>query len=646
MKVEALVEDRVRATLRQSFEVSTLQQQQSANIDTTNQTITTEGFLYLMDTLKLKRPFNEIFTERIMQTIDDYQLSKVVHDAYQGIDPYYIRRILKQNQPNRPKVVILGSGWGAHALIKTIDATQYDIQVISPRHFFTFTPMLASSAVGSVEFQSICEPIRNVNPLIDYLEAAATEINFTEQSLQCVSVKCQGTACDIATFDIHYDYLVIAVGATVNTFNIKGVRDHCQFLKQIEDAINLRKAIANSFERANIPNQSEDDIYDALSFVIVGAGPTGVEFTSELRDWIEVEGRKYYGHLLKYVRITLVEAGETILPVFDKSLQEEALKKLTERATALVKDGYIPHEITHIKLRCGVKEVGDKVITFSNGEKLNYGFCVWAAGNGPVPFVLGAINKIPEQKDLQSKAKGRLVTDSWLRVKGVRNVLAIGDCSIDLDSPLPATAQVASQQGAYLGRLFSKGFNLSADPSVAPYRIRSLDGVTQSIIRTSSSSSSPPSSISEVNVDNQEEQSNVMMESVLSRYSDNADQTIAATITSSLIHQHPPRSPPNIRFISDKVGLGQLALSVENEKYDVDYAKPFQFLNLGILAYIGASQALAQIALDQKSFRGTGQVGFLLWRGIYWFKQVSWRNRALITLDWIKARLFGRTLGA
>lgn len=78
-----------------------------------------------------------------------------------------------------------------------------------------------------------------------------------------------------------------------------------------------------------MPNLSEEDIRDALSFVVVGAGPTGVEFTSELRDWVEVEGRRYFGHLLKYVRITLVEAGNAVLAVFDQRLQEEAMKKLT-----------------------------------------------------------------------------------------------------------------------------------------------------------------------------------------------------------------------------------------------------------------------------------------------------------------------------
>jgi NADH dehydrogenase FAD-containing subunit len=84
----------------------------------------------------------------------------------------------------------------------------------------------------------------------------------------------------------------------------------------------------------------------------------------------------------------------------------------------------------------------------------------------------------------------------------------------------------------------------------------------------------------------------------------------------------------------------------QDQQLLVEYAKPFQFLNLGALAYVGASKALAQISIDDRNVLGKGSLGFLLWRGVYWFKQVSWRNRVLIIVDWIKARLFGRDIGS
>jgi NADH dehydrogenase FAD-containing subunit len=406
-----------------------------------------------------------------MQSIDDFQLNEKTKEYKDmaKIDPLYyqLKRSIGQGR-KREKIVVLGTGWGSHSFLKTIDGTQYDITVISPRNYFLFTPMLAASAVGTVEFRSICEPIRNVNPLVDYLEATALGIDTAKKTVQCQSVKCVGTACEITDFEQEYDHLLIAVGAATNTFGIKGVRENCLFLKQIEDAANLRKAIAYCFERANIPGQSEEEKRSAVSFVVVGAGPTGVEFTSELRDWLENEGRKYYPKLLKYASIKLVEAGGAVLAVFDKTLQEEALTQLTQRDSRLVSEGLIDKELTTVLLRSGVKEVGDKFIELSTGDRVPYGFCVWAAGNGPLPLVLDVIDKVEAQKSAQDKARGRIVIDGWLRVAGAPNVYAIGDCTLQADTPMPATAQVASQQGAYLGRLFSKGFDMSVASPVPP----------------------------------------------------------------------------------------------------------------------------------------------------------------------------------
>jgi NADH dehydrogenase FAD-containing subunit len=261
-----------------------------------------------------------------VQSLDDAQVGRKIKDHAEKIK---LKTEIPKQVQTKEKIVVLGSGWGAHAFLKTVDSTKYDVTVISPRNYFTFTPMLAASAVGTVEFRSICEPIRNANELTSYVEASATEIDPERKVVSCQSIQCQGTACDFYDFDVPYDKLLVAVGATTNTFGIKGVREHCLFLKQVEDAGNLRRALAYCFERASIPSLSEEEIRAALSFVIVGAGPTGVEYTSELRDWLETEGRKYFPKLLKYAKITLIEAGSAVLAVFDEILQKDALKRLT-----------------------------------------------------------------------------------------------------------------------------------------------------------------------------------------------------------------------------------------------------------------------------------------------------------------------------
>jgi NADH dehydrogenase FAD-containing subunit len=527
-----------------------------------------------VDSLKSKRSYASIVVERLMQSWDDSEIAGRMknHRTRSSRNSGISASVSK-----REKIVVLGSGWGAHSFLKTVDAEKYEVVVVSPRNYFLFTPMLAASAVGTVEFRSICEPIRNANARADYLEATAVSVNSTAKTVSCLSVKCSGTSCSTADFDIPYDHLVVAVGATSNTFGIKGVRENCLFLKQIEDASSLRTAILSCFERANVPSMSEQERISALSFVVVGAGPTGVEFTSELRDFVECEGKKYYSQLLKYVRIRLVEAGDAVLPVFDKALQAEALRQLLNRKTSLISEGLIEKELTEVILKAGVREITGTSVLLSSGEEVEeipYGFCVWAAGNGPVPVVLDMIQTVDAQKTQQQKARGRLCVDSWQRVLGAEGVLSIGDCAFNPEAPLPATAQVASQQGAYLGRLFSKGYNLRA--AQIPFKV---NGVT------------------DVNV-----------------------------------------SP------SERLNLGELG--IRRSDTETVYAKPFQFLNLGILAYIGASEALAQVTVDDKNILGSGPVGYLLWRGIYWSKQVSWRNRVLVGVDWFKARVFGRDIGS
>ena len=185
-------------------------------------------------------------------------------------------------------------------------------------------------------------------------------------------------------------------------------------------------------------------------------------------------------------------------------------------------------------------------------------------------------------------------------MKGLKGVFALGDCSCIEDYPLPATAQVASQEGAYLGRLFNKGFEMETSAPLPPARKIEIQS--------------------------------------LADFSDN---------DSGNANQYSTE-----QYLSERMRLGQLGVQVESineggcsRDIAIELAKPFQFLNLGVLAYIGASQALAQINVNTAIIRSSGQLGFLLWRGIYWFKQVSWRNRILVYIDWCKAILFGRDLG-
>lgn len=176
----------------------------------------------------------QVFLERLGDTILDAKI-------------HYSRLFSKRpfSPVDGPRVVVLGTGWGAHSLVKIIDVSATkSVTVVSPRNFFFFTPLLSATAVGTIEFRSIVEPIRNANPFIDHFEAFAVDVDVESQLVRCVQGQRDGQRQENAIeFDVPYDILVVAVGETTATFNVPGARRHANFLKEITDARLLRRKI-------------------------------------------------------------------------------------------------------------------------------------------------------------------------------------------------------------------------------------------------------------------------------------------------------------------------------------------------------------------------------------------------------------------
>ena len=525
-----------------------------------------------LERAKMPRAYPLFLLEKALMLMEDV-VSKINFDDGSAAGS------MKRNA-KKERVVVLGTGWGAASFLKEIDMDLFDVTVISPRNYFLFTPMLAGASVGTVEYRSISEPVREINRNINYLEATATDIDPKSRKVTCQSVICEGTNCKIEDFEVEYDRLIVGVGAQTNTFGIPGVRENCCFLKQVDDARRIRNGIVNCFERANIPSLSEEEKRNVLTFAVIGAGPTGIEFASELRDFIEQDGPKYYPNLLKYVSIKVIEASNTVLAPFDKSLQEEAIAQFLKPTSALTDPrvaGLIPRDfqLTELLLESGVKEVTATTIYLNNDKEIPYGLSVWAAGVGPLPITLQTIdnlNDAKEQVDAQPIARGRLAIDSWCRVLGTDgSMFSLGDCSCDIANPLPATAQVASQQGEYLAKLFKKGNTNLVDEMGKLLPVMRKEG---------------------------------------------ENEQLSDKVTS-------------FAMLSDKI------------------AAPFQFLNLGILAYTGSGTALSQVQVtpdESTRLKGKGKIGFGLWRSVYLSKQVSGRNRALVLSDWVKMQIFGRDI--
>ncbi|KAI5297450.1 NADH:ubiquinone oxidoreductase [Ascosphaera atra] len=236
---------------------------------------------------------------------------------------------------NPPNMLHPGSGWGAVSLIKKLDTENYNVIVISPRNFFLFTPLLPSCTTGMIEHRSIMEPIRSIlrhkKASVMYYEAEATKIDYDSKVVHMTSNS--EVTGDTTTTQVPFDMLVVGVGAENATFGgcpslifsslqhdpadhiltfppagIKGVKEHSCFLKEVGDAQRIRKRIMDCVETAMFKDQSPEEIKRLLHMVVVGGGPTGVEFAGELQDFFNQDLRKWIPEIKDNFRVTLVEA--------------------------------------------------------------------------------------------------------------------------------------------------------------------------------------------------------------------------------------------------------------------------------------------------------------------------------------------------
>ncbi|KAI8889861.1 FAD/NAD(P)-binding domain-containing protein [Backusella circina FSU 941] len=362
--------------------------------------------------------------------------------AYTGYGMYIHLHPENQRPADTSKktIVILGSGWASTSLLKSIDTDLYNVVMVSPRNFFLFTPLLPSSTVGTIDIRSIIEPIRFItrhkSTDVKVYEAACTDIDPVNKTITIIdSSEVKG---DVAEGTIPYDYLVIGVGAESQTFGIKGVKEYGCFLKEVWDAQKIRTKLMDCIETAAFPGQTPEEIDRLLHMIVVGGGPTGIEYAAELHDFLTDDLSKWYPELADKIKITLVEAMPNVLPAFSKQLIDYTESTFSEQ-----------HITIHTKT--AVKEVREKeiIVQKANGEKeaMPYGLLVWATGNTVVPLVKNLMAKFPE---VQNGRRG-LMVDDWLKMTGTDDIFALGDATFTKYAP---TAQVAAQQGKYLARVF------------------------------------------------------------------------------------------------------------------------------------------------------------------------------------------------
>jgi NADH dehydrogenase FAD-containing subunit len=340
------------------------------------------------------------------------------------------------------RLVVLGSGWGGFELVrKMTEARMLDVTMVSPRNYFVFTPLLASTCVGTLEFRSVTEPIRKTLQRNQYIQASCESVDLSTKLLNCRPAF-EETADATSLFTIPYDKLVISVGSVSNTFNIPGVHEHALFLKNIGDARRIRHRVLDCFERAMFPGLSSKEKESLLHFCIVGGGPTGIEFSAELHDLINEDLSRLFPQLMECVRITVYDVAKRILGGFDASLAEYAARKFSRQKIEVVTG-------------MAVNSVTEDGLVLGNGEFVGARLIVWATGLAPSQLIANMEGVLKDAKS------GRLLTDDHLRVldqfgKPINDVYALGDCATIKDNDLPCTAQVAKQKAKYLRSLLSK----------------------------------------------------------------------------------------------------------------------------------------------------------------------------------------------
>lgn len=349
--------------------------------------------------------------------------------------------INKNNKKN--KIILLGTGFAGFSCIKKLNKSAYSISVVSPRNHFLFTPLLPSTTVGTIEFRSIIEPVRNIKN-IEFYKSTCIAIDPIDKFITCREIDTENT------FRLTYDILVIAAGEITNTFNIVGVKEYAFFLKEISDARKIRTRVIECFERASLPDTTPEQRKQLLSFVVCGGGPTGVEFAAELHDFIEEDVKRKYKKLADYTLLVLIEAGTGILNSFDSELSEYTMKLFNR------------HKI-EVRTNSRITKVTEDYILLNDGSTLPYGALVWTTGNTATELVQSC--SMPKNK------RNKIIVDGFFHIKGYEDIYAIGDCCEYENEMYPVTAQVAQQEGRYLAVALNR---ISKNKTVHPFKFKNL----------------------------------------------------------------------------------------------------------------------------------------------------------------------------
>jgi NADH:quinone reductase (non-electrogenic) len=351
--------------------------------------------------------------------------------------------------PEKHRVVILGGGFGGLNAAQTLKRAPVEVTLIDRRNFHLFQPLMYQVATGSLSPGEIAAPLRSVLSRQKNARVLLGEAVDVDLDAKCVILKDGGV--------FGYDSLIIATGSQTSYYGHGDWRTWAPSLKTVEEATAIRHKILYAFEQAE-RTTSDAEARAWLTFVIVGAGATGVELAGALAEIARETLRNDFRHIdPKEAQILLVEGGPRVLPSFPEKLSAKAERLVSGLGVQVLKG---------VMVTC-IDRSGITYESKNAEEKLSAKTVLWAGGVQTTEFG----KKLAVRAKAETDRSGRIKVNTDLTVPGYPDVFIVGDLALALDEkkkPLPGVAQVAIQGGAYAAKTI-RG-RLKGRKHLAPFR--------------------------------------------------------------------------------------------------------------------------------------------------------------------------------